>query len=35
MSNEWESSGWGQALFAGTQRQDEGQGAKSETQDIL
>ena len=34
-SQGWVSGGWGQALFSGAQRQDKGQWAQTEAQEVL
>jgi len=31
----WVSGGWGQALFSGAQRQDKGQQAQTEAEEVL
>ena len=34
ISQEWMSRGWGQTLFSGAQRQDRGQRAQTEAQEV-
>ena len=34
MSKGWVSGGWGQTLFSGAQRQDKGQWAQTEAQEV-
>ena len=35
MSEGWVSEGWGQTLFSGAQRQDKGQRAQTEAEEVL